>query len=92
MALVTNGNVRNFGDVAAAVARTGCRSVMSAEGLLDDPALFEEGVLVDAAAVGLWRVGPGAGRPPARVEARGAPEERRRRGRAELRLRPGARL
>lgn len=38
--VVSNGNVREPGDIAAALAATGAAGVMSAEGVLNDPALF----------------------------------------------------
>jgi tRNA-dihydrouridine synthase 1 len=38
--LITNGNVRVHGDIAANLALTGAQGVMSAEGLLDNPAIF----------------------------------------------------
>ena len=44
VALVTNGNVRNFEDARAATKETSLKAVMSAEGLLDDPARAAGGV------------------------------------------------
>ena len=38
--ILTNGNVSNAPDLLAALELTGCDGVMSAEGALDDPALF----------------------------------------------------
>ena len=38
--IITNGNVRCFEDAAANLQSTGANGVMSAEGILDDPALF----------------------------------------------------
>ena len=38
--IVANGNVRHYEDAVALMAHTGAHAVMSAEGLLSDPALF----------------------------------------------------
>ena len=38
--VIANGNILQFGDVPANLARTGCDAVMSAESLLWDPRLF----------------------------------------------------
>ena len=48
--IIANGNVKSFADVKANLASTGAAGIMSAEGMLDDPALFlpsaaEDGVL-----------------------------------------------
>lgn len=40
VALISNGNVRAYEDLAANQAFTGTQGVMSAEGLLDNPAIF----------------------------------------------------
>jgi tRNA-dihydrouridine synthase 1 len=39
--VISNGNVRCGADVAAALDATGAAAVMSAEGVLDDPHLFD---------------------------------------------------
>jgi tRNA-dihydrouridine synthase 1 len=41
--IVANGNIIEHKDVASNLAETGCEGVMSAEGILDDPALFDPG-------------------------------------------------
>ena len=38
--VLTNGNVRNAAELMETLASTGCDGVMSAEGALDDPAIF----------------------------------------------------
>ncbi len=38
--VLANGNIRNLEDANACMAYTGCDGVLSAESLLDDPALF----------------------------------------------------
>jgi len=45
--IVSNGNVRNCGEADEALALTKAGGVMSAEGLLNDPALFEDAVRDD---------------------------------------------
>lgn len=45
--IIANGNVVSWSDVASNRRSTGCQGIMSAEGLLDDPALFNGGVTVD---------------------------------------------
>ena len=40
VAIISNGNVKTFDDVRANLSSTGANGVMSAEGILDDPALF----------------------------------------------------
>ena len=47
--VVTNGNVRNKTDADAALVHTKAGAVMTAEGILDDPALFEDAVCSDSA-------------------------------------------
>lgn len=54
--VVSNGNVRDRGDVDAGLATTGAAGVMSAEGLLDDPALFSGAALSDDAAEDLRKL------------------------------------
>ena len=44
---MSNGNVRNCGEAEEALALTKAGGVMSAEGLLNDPALFEDAVRAD---------------------------------------------
>lgn len=38
--VLANGNIRNLADAHACMAHTGCDGVLSAESLLEDPALF----------------------------------------------------
>jgi tRNA-dihydrouridine synthase 1 len=45
--IITNGNVITWSDVQNNMQLTGASGVMSAEGLLDNPALFNGGLLVD---------------------------------------------
>ena len=45
--IVSNGNVRNCAEADEALALTKAGGVMSAEGLLNDPALFEDAVCTD---------------------------------------------
>ena len=45
--IIANGNVISWSDVGRNRRSTGCQGIMSAEGLLDDPALFNGGVTVD---------------------------------------------
>eukprot|EP01034_Spumella_vulgaris_P021403 gene21403-27433_t len=45
--IITNGNVKDWNDVQQNMEFTGANGVMSAEGLLDNPALFNGGVAVD---------------------------------------------
>lgn len=40
--MLANGNIRNLQDVQDCLAYTGAVGVMSAESLLEDPALFSE--------------------------------------------------
>ena len=39
--VITNGNVRNAAELVESLVHTGCDGVMSAEGALDDPAIFD---------------------------------------------------
>jgi len=45
--IIANGNVITWDDVVSNRRCTGCEGIMSAEGLLDNPALFNGGVTVD---------------------------------------------
>ena len=45
--IIANGNVISWSDVGSNRRLTGCQGIMSAEGLLDDPSLFNGGVTVD---------------------------------------------
>lgn len=45
--IIANGNIRNWQDVQNNLEYTGAEGVMSAEGILDNPALYHNGVLVD---------------------------------------------
>ena len=45
--IVSNGNVRNCAEADEALELTKAGGVMSAEGLLNDPALFEDAVRDD---------------------------------------------
>ncbi len=66
--IVSNGNVRNWDDVCSAFEQTGADGVMSAEGLLDDPALFFPAIgCVEGAP------GPSAAVAPSAAEAMGTP-------------------
>ena len=42
--VLSNGNVRNAAELLESLAFTGCDGVMSAEGALDDPALFSKAI------------------------------------------------
>ena len=42
--VITNGNVRDAPGLLEALAFTGCDGVMSAEGALDDPAIFAKAI------------------------------------------------
>lgn len=46
--IIANGNVRTWSDVQDNLLSTSADGIMSAEGLLDNPALFNGGVAVDA--------------------------------------------
>ena len=46
--LLSNGNVKTWEDVCANLAHTGADGIMSAEGILDDPALFLPSMADDA--------------------------------------------
>lgn len=46
--IIANGNVRTWSDVQDNLSSTSADGIMSAEGLLDNPALFNGGVAVDA--------------------------------------------
>lgn len=46
--IIANGNVRTWDDVQQNLALTAANGIMSAEGLLDNPALFNGGQAVDA--------------------------------------------
>lgn len=48
MPVLSNGNVRDAKDLLAALATTGADGVMSAEGALDDPALFARAAMLSA--------------------------------------------
>lgn len=52
MPIIANGNVITWDDVVRNQADTCTQGIMSAEGLLDDPALFNNGVAVDKLALG----------------------------------------
>jgi len=45
--IIANGNVISWSDVGSNRRLTGCQGIMSAEGLLDDPSLFNGGVTID---------------------------------------------
>lgn len=61
--VLANGNIRNLQDVHDCLAYTGAVGVMSAESLLEDPALFSEhrltpeGVLKRIAVFACWASG-----------------------------------
>jgi len=62
--LISNGNITTWEDVCSAFEQTGADGVMSAEGLLDDPALFfpaTKGEAVTVAAAGGDGIGNGSG-------------------------------
>ena len=48
MPIIANGNVRSWSDVQDNLSLTSADGIMSAEGLLDNPALFHRGATVDA--------------------------------------------
>lgn len=45
--VISNGSIREFGDIAKCIAVTGCDGVMSAEGILENPSLFSGPVVKD---------------------------------------------
>ena len=59
--VLANGNVRHLADAHACMEYTGCDGVMSAEGLLHDPALFAERRLRPEVRGGRGGAAPGGG-------------------------------
>lgn len=55
--IVTNGNVRNYNEAEDALKETNAGAVMSAEGLLNNPALFEDAVEDDVGEERLRKLG-----------------------------------
>ena len=80
--IISNGNVKNFDDVRKNLASTGAAGVMSAEGMLDDPALFlpgaaEDGLLGRNAAAGGGGAGANGGGAEETAEEKAAREARK---------------
>ena len=50
--IVANGNVKTWDDVKANLRTTGAKGIMSAEGILDDPALFHPSMAEDSSVLG----------------------------------------
>jgi tRNA-dihydrouridine synthase 1 len=71
VALLSNGNVKTWEDVKANAKHTGADGVMSAEGILDDPAIFFPSCSEGMAGVG----GGGGGPTPDGAAAAGLEEE-----------------
>ena len=67
--IISNGNVKTWGDVCANLKSTCAHGIMSAEGMLDDPALFMPS-MVDAGVAAPAGEDEGSAEDPAAKEAR----------------------